>query len=209
MRKEIAIGRIILSAILTISFSTLSGCGKKEGDEPTKYRSQTGLEKLTQQAQQKLNHAGKSGGNLGSMLNNSAFSFSRDAAGRAPEVKDLDAEIRPTLKRVFGDANLVSESSAAETKRDGEVVENRFTYVVKKVMVPKDGKALHAALRAAHFSGSPRLGSEPTIWSGGAVMSMFKSTNQKSYSLVINMDTKKQQIVVESYRLGSKYDRLM
>lgn len=31
----------------------LSGCGKKEGDEPTKYMSQAGLEKLTREAADK------------------------------------------------------------------------------------------------------------------------------------------------------------
>lgn len=198
---------LIISMACVLAISCI-GCGKKETDEPTKYRSQAGLEKLTQQAQQKLSQATKSSG-MGGGSTNPAFLVSRDAGGRAPEVKDLDAEIRPVLKKVFGDANMVSESRAPETKRDGEVVENQFTYKVKKIMVRKDGKVLHTALRAVHFSGSPRLGSEPTTWSGGAVMSMFKSTNLRSYSLVINMDTRKQQIVVESYRLGSKYDRLM
>lgn len=121
----------------------------------------------------------------------------------------MDGQIRPVLRKLFGDARLISESGAPETKIDGEVVENKFTYAVNKILVPKDGELLHAALHAAHFGLSPRLGSKSTIWSGGAAMSLFKTTSQRSYSLVINVDTRKQQIVVESYRLGSKYDRLM
>lgn len=196
--------RVYLSLCITISvLIALPGCGKKEGDEPTKYRSQAGLEKLTMEA------AKRQGTGMGSTALNLAFNSSRDSGARAAEVKDLDSAIRPILQRLFGDARIISESKAAETQRDGEVVENRFTYVVSKIFIPKDGEALHAALHAAHFGLSPRLGSKPTIWSGGAGMSLFKTTSLRSYSLVINMDTKKQQIIVESYRLGSKYDRLM
>lgn len=190
--------RRLVLFFLAICAATVAcnGCGKKEFDEPTRYRSQAGLEKLTAQAQ---------------MLekNNRAFSGSKDSGAKAPEVKDLDGVIRPVLKKVFGDAKIISESHLPETKRDGEVVENHFVYFVKRIMAREDGSALHAAFRSASFTSSPRLGSKPTIWSGGAVMSLFKSTSQRSYSLVINIDTRKQEIVVESYRLGSKYDRLM
>lgn len=192
---------IFVSFVFLITAVICSGCGKKEGDEPTKYRSQAGLEKLTQEAAKKQSQTFKE--------DNARFSGSRDASGKAAEVRDLNSQIKPVLRKLFGDARLVSESGAPETKRDGEVVENKFTYVVKKFLVPKDGEPLHAALRAAGFSTSPRLGSKPTIWSGGAAMSLFQSTSLRTYSLVINVDTRKQQIVVESYRLGSKYDRLM
>ena len=196
--------RVSISLCALVFFTvSLSACGKKEGDEPTKYRSQAGLEKLTQQAEQKAGKAAKQGGAV-----NPVFYAAADNGGRAPEVKDMDSAIRPVLKKVFADAKMISESGKPETKIDGEVVENQFTYVVKKHMEPRDGEALHAALYAVHFTPSPRLGSKPTIWSGGATMSFFKSTNMRSYSLVINMDTRKQQVVVESYKLGSKYDRL-
>jgi hypothetical protein len=178
------------------------GCGKKEGDEPTKYRSQAGLEKLTSEAAHRTAKESIA-------RNNPGFFASRDSGGKAPEVKDLDSAIRPVLRKLFGDARLISESGAPETQRDGEVVENKFTYVVSKALVRKDGELLHAALHAAGFGLSPRLGSKPTTWSGGAVMSLFKSTSSRSYSLVVNIDIRKQQITVESYRLGSKYDRLM
>ena len=184
----------LISALISIP---LSGCAKKEGDEPTKYRSQAGLEKLSMQQRQ------------AAKKNNPVFNSSRESGAKAAEVRDLDSQIRPVLRKLFGDARLVSESGAPETKRDGEIVENKFTYIVSKYLVPKDGESLHAALLAAHFSTSPRLGSKPTVWSGGAMMSLFKSTSLRSYSLVVNVDIRKQQIVVESYRLGSKYDRLM
>ena len=190
---------ILFSICLAITI--FNGCGKKEGDEPTKYRSQTGLEKLTQETSKNQSPTFKK--------DNLAFNSSRDIQGKAAEVRDLDALIRPVLKKLFGDTRLVSESGAPETKRDGEVIENKFTYIVSKSLIPKDGESLHAALLNAGFSTSPRLGSKPTIWSGGATMSLFESTSMRTYSLVINVDTRKQQIVVESYRLGSKYDRLM
>ncbi len=189
----------LILSVLVVVF--LSACGKKEGEEPTKYRSQSGLEKLTRQATNKATQQ--------STVKNSKFFVSNDISGKADQVRDLDSQIRPVLKRLFGDARLVSESNGPQTQRDGEVVENKFTYVVSKVLVRKDGKLLHTALHAAGFGLSPRLGSEPTTWSGGAMMSLFKSTSLRSYSLVVNIDIPKQQIVVESYQLGSKYDRLM
>ena len=146
---------------------------------------------------------------IGNISDNPAF-FSVSKQSLTNDVsKDLDGIIMPVLKKVFGDAKIITESKAPETKIDGEVVENRITYVVRQLLTPQDGVVLHAAFIAAGFSTSPRLGSKPTIWSGGAGMSLFESTSRGSYSLVINVDTKKQQIVVESYRLGSKYDRLM
>jgi hypothetical protein len=192
-----------LSAIFCF-VSVNSGCGNKEGDEPTKYRSQAGLEKLQKRQEQMLKKVAKQQAG-----DNRAFNSSKDIQGNAAEVRDLDAVIRPVLKRLFGDAKIIDESKSAQTQRDGEVVENRFTYVVNKGLVRQDGKALHTALHAVGFGLSPRLGSEPTTWSGGAIMSLFRRTSLRSYSLVIKVDTVKQRIVVESYRLGSKYDRLM
>lgn len=190
--------RLLITFFLIVCFAIIicNGCGKKEGDEPTKYRSQAGLEKLTLQAQS-------------AKKDNPLFGRTADSNAKAPETKDLDSAIRPVLKNLFGDARMVSESNSPQTEPDGEVVENRFVYSVKKHMVPEDGNALHAALHSAGFGLSPRLGSKPSIGRSNAVMSLFKSTSRRSYSLVINIDTKKQQIIVESYRLGSKYDRLM
>jgi hypothetical protein len=201
-RKRLFVAMPLLLVLFFIAVISSNGCGKKEGDEPTKYRSQAGLEKLTNEAANKVTKQSTA-------QDNSKFFASKDSSGKAPEVRDLDSQIKPVLRKLFGDVRLISESGAPETKIDGEVVENKFTYIVSKALVPKDGEPLHAALRTAHFGASPRLGSKPTIWSGGATMSLFKTTSQRSYSLVINVDIRKQQIVVESYRLGSKYDRLM
>jgi hypothetical protein len=192
----------LILCVLVLAIFSLSACGRKEGDEPTKYRSQEGLAKMTQQQSDMMK--------MSSVANNPRFLSTGNIAPVSQEVRDLDAAIRPVLKNIFGDAKMVSESKAPETQRDGEVLENRFTYVVKKILNKENGVALHTALHAAHFGLSPRLGSKPTTWSGGVVMSLFYThSSRRPYSLVINCDTKKQQIVVESYQLGSKYDRLM
>lgn len=185
-----------------IAAAIYSGCAKKDDfNEPTKYQSQEGLAKMTQQQSEAMKKS--------PAVDNPRFLRAVDLSPASQEVKDLNAGIRPVLNNIFGDAKLVSESKAPETRADGEVVENRFTYVVKQVLNNENGVALHATLHAAHFGLSPRLGSKPTAWSGGVGMSLFYNTSRRSYSIVINVDTKKQQIVVESYKLGSKYDRLL
>ena len=206
MRKSILV--LISPVCLALIFS--SGCGKKQDDEPTKKADQSELARMQKQQEQTPKKTAKQNKPaIGNISDNPAF-FS--TAGRSPvndTAKDIDSIIMPVLKKVFGDAKFVSESKAPQTKVDGEVVENRITYVARQLLIPQDGVPLHSALVAAGFSLSPRLGAKPTIWSGGATMSLFESTSKRSYSLVINVDTAKQQIVVESYKLGSKYDRLM
>lgn len=188
----------------------LASCGNRY-DEPTKHVSQEGLANMKEsQSNEMVKKASKQQkAGTGSIVANMAFGSSLGLGAKAPEAKDLDSVISPVLKNLFGDAKIVAESSKSETRKDGEVVENCIAYVVKKKLFPKDGEALHAALHSAGFGLSPRLGRKPTIWSHGAMMSLFKRTSFRSYSLVIKVDIKKQQIVVESYRLGSKYDRLM
>lgn len=176
-------------------------CGKKEGDEPTKYASQEGLARLTAQAQ---NQASKTNASA-----NPAFLIAPDKRPVAAEAKDLDKIIRPVLTKHLADAKLIDESRSAETKKDGEVVENKLIYTVKDRLTAENSKTLHSALRAAGFSASPRLGSKPTVLRDRVLMSLFETTRARTYSLIFNIDLKKQQIVVESYRLGSKYDRLM
>jgi hypothetical protein len=205
MRRLIFI--ITAVCLATVFFSS---CGKKENDEPTKKADQSELARMSRQQDQMPKETTKQNKPvIGSISDNPAFYNSGGISAKAPEVKDLDSVIRPILKKLFGDAKIIAESKEPETRVDGEVVENSFAYVVKQILVPEDGTALHTALHDAHFGLSPRLGGKPTIWTGGAGMSLFKSTSLRSYSLVINMDTKKQQIVIESYKLGSKYDRLM
>ena len=195
---------------VSLALAVLPGCGGGEkqkplGDEPTKYQSQAGLEQLSHQAaQQAALQMGK-----GAVKENKGFKSALDLQAKAAEVKDLDALIRPVLKNVFGDARIISESSGPETRKDGEVIENKFSYALKRVVVPADGETLHAALRAKGFAASPRLGRKPTILSTGAMMSLMRTTSRRGYSLVIKVDSVKQRIEVESYKLGSKYDRLM
>jgi len=196
---------VFLSACVVIGVLN-GGCGKREGDEPTKYASQEGLAKLTEQAQQAT---GRRDPAAGGASVNPAFLVSRGLSAKDPTAQDLDRIIRPVLKSIFGDAKIVAESPGPETRKDEEVIENRLTYAVQRVLAGKDGEALHAALRAAHFSTSTRLGSKPTIIKTFAAMSFFKTTPGRTYSLVFSIDAKKQQIVVESFQLGSKYDRLM
>jgi hypothetical protein len=193
-------------ALLTLCVSgfmiiSLSGCSKKEGDEPTKYRSQSGLERLTNEAANKATQQSTA-------QNNPKFSGFRDSGGKAPEVRDLDSQIRPVLRKLFGDAKIISESSSPQAKPDGEVVENRFIYSVKKILTPQDGFTLHNALRSQGFTSSPRLGSKPMEWHGSVAMSLFRTTSLRPYSLVINVDAGKQQIVVESWKLGARSDRM-
>ena len=204
--------RRLIFVLITVCLAAIfySGCGKKEGDEPTRNADQSELARMSQQQPQTSKKSADSHKPvIGNISDNPAF-FSASRQSLANDAsKDLDGIIMPVLKKVFGDAKIVAELKSPETKIDGEVVENRITYVVRRLLTPQDGVPLHSAFLAAGFSTSPRLGSKPTIWSGGAGMSLFESTSRRSYSLVINVDTKKQQIVVESYKLGSKYDRLM
>ena len=198
MRKFIL--AVVLVSVVAIIFN---GCGKKEGDEPTKYMSQAGLEKLTKQAAQ------KSGKGMGSFADNPRFLSFQDKPSSSDAVKDLDSVIRPVLVQLFGAAKLIEANDKPITKIDKEVVLNSIKYVVRRRLVGSAGNELHAALLKAHFSTSPRLGSKPTITDKWALMSLFKSTSRGSYSLEIRIDVANQTIKVESYQLGSKYDRLM
>jgi len=198
------------SVIFVLFFISMivAGCGtepvqqKPIGDEPTEYQSQAGLEALTKQAA-----AGKASAKPDT--DNPTFFAARDAGAKARAVQALDTVIRPILKQIFGDAKIVSESKSPETQKDGEVIENSFTYIVRKKFVSDDGKRLHASMHAAHFGPSPRLGRKPTIARSRAMMSLFYTHASRPYSLVIKLDSKKQEILVLSYKLGSKYDRLM
>ncbi len=205
----------LISVIIAVCIAAVlcGGCGKKEGkegDEPTKTADQSQLAKMQpQQSQSSKKASGQHQTTIKDISDNPAFYSAAEQSPASDTTKNLDSVISPVLKKVFGDAKFIAESKSAETKLDGEVVENSITYVVKRLMVPQDGVELHTTLHSTGFGLSPRLGAKPTIWSGGAAMSLFKNTSHGSYSLVINVDTKKQQIVVESYKLGSKYDRLM
>jgi hypothetical protein len=129
-----------------------------------------------------------------------------------PVARDLDRMIRPVLKRLFNDAKLVEELGEQPPSRDGEVVENKLVYVVRMILTEEEAKRLHAELHEKEkWPTSPRIGSAPIhfrtlkeVW-----MSFSKSTNLRGYSLEIKVNYENQRVTVISYRLGSKYDRLM
>jgi hypothetical protein len=174
-----------------------TGCGQNSGDEPTKYQSQAGLEKLTAQAQNKAT------------ADNPKFSSVNNIVPGTTTSKDIDSIIRPVLAKTFKDARLSSANGPEAPQRDGEIIEDRLIYSVKAVLTEPDGDKLHSAFRSAGFVTSPRLGSKPTHSRGNVYMSLMRSTSQRGYSFVIIVYTGRQRIEVESYRLGSKYDRLM
>jgi len=193
----------LVSVILFFAVFTGSGCGGRPEDEPTKYTSQAGLEKLSREA------AKKPGAGIGSVSDNPGFFLAKNTTSGTPTSKDIDSIIRPVLVRVFKDARLVLARGPEAPRWDGEVVEDRLVYSVKTVLIEGDGDRLHGAFRAAGFPSSPRLGSKPQHGRKNVTMSLFRSTSLRGYSFVINVDMAKQQIEVESYRLGSHYDRLM
>ncbi|MBN1493829.1 MAG: hypothetical protein JW938_06735 [Candidatus Omnitrophica bacterium] len=118
------------------------------------------------------------------------------------DVKALDAVIMPVLKKVYGDAKLVSETPPSDWSWQEDLLEG-FTYVVKRWFAITEDDELHAAFLQAGFNPSPRLGRKP---SGGG-MSFFKNAGGKTHTLVIKMEGRSQTIVVTSYKIG-KYDHL-
>lgn len=129
----------------------------------------------------------------------------------APGVpQDIDKLIRPVLKRLFKNAKLVEDIGEQPPALDGEVEENKLVYVVRLLLTEAEADQLHTELHdKMKWPASPRLGRKPTHGRKQAVMSLFKSTRLRGYSLVIEVNYETQRITVTSYRLGSKYDRLM
>lgn len=185
---------LLMSALFFVIFIS-NGCGKNAGDEPTKYQSQAGLENLTMQAQ--------------TAQDNPGFALARNITPANATAKDIDLIMRPVLVKAFKAAKLISAKGPEAPRVDGEVVEDRLIYSVRPILILSDGDKLHAAFRAAGFPTSPRLGSKPQHGRTNVMMSFFRSTSLRGYSFEINVDIAKQQIYIMSYKLGSKYDRLM
>jgi hypothetical protein len=123
-------------------------------------------------------------------------------------IRDIDGLFRPVFNKLFGNASIASQTNKAQTRVGGEVLENVITYTVGRKITTADGFALHSELRNTGFAASPRVGSKPVEYRGTVVMSLMRSTSRRGYSFVINVDTTKQQIVVESWKLGSRSDRM-
>ena len=194
MLRKYLTATLIASTLFFVIFIS-NGCGKNTGDEPTKYQSQAGLEKLTTQQEQ-------------FSPDNPKFFSARDYISGTAISKDIDSIIRPVLIKTFKGAKLISTKGPEAPRRDGEVIEDRLIYSVRPILTLSDGDKLHAAFRAAGFPASPRLGREPQHGRNNVMMSFFRSTSLRGYSFEINVDITKQQIYVMSYKLGSKYDRM-
>ncbi|MCK7483733.1 MAG: hypothetical protein M0C28_47080 [Candidatus Moduliflexus flocculans] len=122
-------------------------------------------------------------------------------------IEDLDRLVAPVLKQYFGDVRLVGQTIEPSTRPDGEVILETLQYSAKRWFGPEDAKPLHTAFRDALFRPSPRLGSEPTKSNKYLMMSFFSKSSLKSYSLVVHMTVPDQTILIQSFRLGSKYDQ--
>jgi hypothetical protein len=142
---------------------------------------------------------------------NPGYFTAKDIPPTADVVRDLDGIIRPILTKLFGATKFVGEGGMDPNRPGGDVILNTMTYVVRRTLTQEEGDGLHKTLTSNGFSTSPRYGSKPVhIRLGGIVMmSLFTHTNMRPYSLGIRIDLNKQTILVESYQLGSKYDRLM
>jgi len=110
--------------------------------------------------------------------------------------------------KLFGAAKLVSETDPDPNRSGRDDVISCMTYVVRRILSHQDCDDLHTVLVAAHFSRSPRYGAKPVHGTSFIMMSLFESTNISHYSLGIYLDLKNQTIRIDSYQLGSKYDRL-
>jgi hypothetical protein len=141
---------------------------------------------------------------------NPGYFTAKDIPPAADAVRDLNGVIRPILTKLFGATKFVAEGGLDPNRPGGDVILNSMTYVVRRTLAHDDCDQLHAAFTSAHFTTSPRYGSKPVhSTSGGFVMmSLFTHTNMRPYSLGIRIDLNTQTIRVESYQLGSKYDRL-
>lgn len=124
--------------------------------------------------------------------------------------QDLDKLIRPVLKKLFKDAKLVEDIGEQPPRIDGEVEENKLVYVVRQLLTEAEADQLHTELHEKRgWPASPRLGRLPQHGRKQASMSLFKSTSLRGYSFMIGVNYETQKITVISYRLGSRYDRLM
>jgi len=141
---------------------------------------------------------------------NPGYFTAKDILLTADAARDLDGVIKPILTKLFGAVKVIAEGGPDPNRPGGEDILNSMTYVVRQILSHQECDNLHAAFTSAHFTTSPRYGSKPVhSTSGGFVMmSLFTHTNMRPYSLGIRIDLNTQTICVESYQLGSKYDRL-
>jgi len=199
----IHIGKVALLVFCSIYLPAIliaGGCSKKEpGKTPLSEEQQS--EAGSQQApsaEDTIQH----------ISDNPRFFQVTDQAASAEAARDLDSVIRPVLSKLLGGAKLVAESGKDTTTLGREDVLNSMTYVVRRLLDKKGGDDLHQALLAAHFTKSPRYGAKPQHGRTKVLMSLFKTIETRPYSLGVQLDLTSQSIRVDSFQLGSKYDRL-
>ncbi len=207
-------GRITTALFCVIAVALcpgLAGCSKKDGEpsgqsaEPTAAPQE---QPATEPARLPSPDETSATNGMTSISDNLKFFSAAEIAPTTPATKDLDSVIRPVLTELFGGAKLV-----VETGREGDDplrkdTLNTMTYVVRRLLDTPAGDELHAALKAARFSVSPRYGAKPVHGRTTVLMSFFKTTAVGRYSLGIRLDLIQQTIHVENFELGSKYDRL-
>lgn len=139
---------------------------------------------------------------------NPKFFTAKNIQLKSEAAKDLDALISPTLKKLFKDVKIISEG---EMPPHGIEIIDTYKYVVKARITDKDGVPLHTMLSNEHgFDPSVRLGTKPTVTSKWMAMSFTRYVGSgKNYSIALYIDIVGQVIRVESYQLGSRYDRMM
>lgn len=187
--------------VLVMIAALTAACGKKD-EGPA--QGQTGFPEPTASAPV----AGQAG--VASISDNPRFFTQQDLLPASDPVKDLDRLIRPILVKIFGGAKLTEQSDTPITELDGEVILNSMKYTVRRLLDGPAGDELHQALKEdGHFSRTPCLGAKPVHGSKMVLMSFSKSTSLGGYSLVLGVDLVEQVIIIKSYKLGSKYDRLM
>ena len=197
------VGFIMLISLCILSAATTSCSGKKE-------EAQTQNADPASPAQKKGTAVSPSSDpSVMDISDNVNFRSAKVVSPANETIEDLDHMIAPVLKGYFGDVRLVGQNIEPSARPDGEVILETLQYCAKRWFGPEDAKPLHTAFHDAGFGLSPRLGSEPTKTNKFLMMSFFKNSRLKNYSLVVHMTVSDQTILIQSYRLGSKYDRLM
>jgi hypothetical protein len=139
---------------------------------------------------------------------NPKFITAKNIQLKSDAAKALDALLRPALKKLFKDVKIISEGEMPQYR---EGIIDTFKYVPKARITEQDGVPLHSLLSGEYrFSPSVRLGTKPTVTSKWMAMSFIRYTGSgTNYSIALYIDLAAQVIRVESYELGSRYDRMM
>ncbi len=139
---------------------------------------------------------------------NRDFFSKKEIIPKTPAAKDLDSVIKPILKNLFDDARIVTVNLDLRNPTPEDTVLDSLHYSVRRLLDIPAGDELYKELLANKFSPSPRLGSKPQHGKTCVYISVFKRTSKGQYSLIFILDTLKQSITVESFKLGTKYDQL-